>query len=125
MNPWLRRAACGFSVAELLAAIVVLAAGTLGVVALYVDRTHEKTRTPHAIASALAQDMAERIHARGGVGTAPQLQIAPFCTQPPGPEEAVPATDNLAQDVACWQDSIARALPNGTGMVERETARAG
>ena len=115
----------GFSVAELLSAIVVLAVGTLGVVALYVDRAHEQTRNPHTIASALAEEMADRIHSRGTTGTAARLQIAPFCTQPPSPDETLPQADSVAQDAACWQDKVARALPNGAGMVEREESRQG
>ncbi|HKQ85110.1 MAG TPA: hypothetical protein VJS42_23125 [Steroidobacteraceae bacterium] len=115
----------GFSVAELLSAIVVLAVGILGVVALYVDRVHEQTRNPHTIASALAEEMADRIRSRGGTGTASRLQIAPFCTQPAGADDSVPQADSVAQDAACWQDKVARALPNGAGMVEREQSRKG
>jgi Tfp pilus assembly protein PilV len=109
--------------AELLAAIVVLAIGMLGVVALYVDRAQEQTRNPHSIAAALVQEMADRI--RSNEGMAPRLQIAPFCTPSGAPDGPSGKTDILAQDVACWQEKVARSLPNGSGMVIREDGRKG
>lgn len=116
----------GFSIAELVSAIVVLAVGMLGVVALYVDRIHEQTHNPRSIATNLAEAMADRIRSRGSAGAATHLQVAPFCTELPGAEKSVAeqslAADTLAQDVACWQDTVGQALPNGTGMVEHEGA---
>jgi type IV pilus assembly protein PilV len=115
------RAARGFSIAELLSAIIVLAVGTLGVVALYVDRVHEQTHNPRSIATALADEMADRIRQHGSTGTSARLQAAPFCTQLPGPATETPTkADTLGQDIACWQDKVSRSLPSGTGMVQRE-----
>jgi type IV pilus assembly protein PilV len=116
----------GFSIAELLAAIIVLAVGVLGVVALYLDRAQEQTHDPHVIATKLAQEMAERIRARGSAG-ATRLQIAPFCTQAAEGEDGsnAPVADTLAHDAACWQEKVARSLPNGSGMIQREDPQKG
>lgn len=114
------RRSVGFSIAELLSAIVLLAVGTLGVAALYLDRTHEQERNPRTIATALAEEMAEHIRSRSPAEKAPRLQLAPFCTQPAEAQDALPGGDTLAQDVACWQEKVSNALPNGTGMVEKE-----
>ena len=110
----------GFTVAELLSAILVLAVGVLGVVALYVDQSREQERNPRTIATALAQEMAEHIRSRGPAEKAPRVQLAPFCTQPPGTADPLSGGDTLAQDVACWQERVANALPNATGLVEKE-----
>jgi type IV pilus assembly protein PilV len=107
----------GFSVMELLTAIVVLAVGMLGVAALYMDRVHEQTRNPHTVATTLAEEMADRIRAHD---SGPNHDVAPFCTQPPGTDDAAPEADGLAQDSACWQEKVARVLPNGLGIVEHD-----
>jgi prepilin-type N-terminal cleavage/methylation domain-containing protein len=112
----------GFSLMELVTAIVVLAVGIIGVMALYLDRVHEQTRDPHAIAAALAEEMAARV--RGG-GKSNPAAPSTFCSETPDDEDDVGTADSLAREAACWQEKVSHALPNGVGMVEHEEGSSG
>lgn len=118
----LRRArwARGFNIVEILAALLVIAVGIVGVAALYSDQTHipSDARLPlHA--AELAEAMAQRIRAtsegRDGFATT----VGVVCD--PGKKPKLPQ-DKAAQEAACWEDEVERALPSGLGSISRDTS---
>jgi type IV pilus modification protein PilV len=118
----LRRAsrARGFNIVEILAALLVIAVGIVGVAALYSDQTHIPTdaRLPLRAAE-LAEVMAERIRAtsegRDGFATT----VGVVCD--PKKKLKLPQ-DRAAQEAACWEDEVERALPSGLGSISRDTS---
>lgn len=118
----LRRArwARGFNIVEILAALLVIAVGIVGVAALYSDQTHipSDARLPLRAAE-LAEAMAQRIRAtsegRDGFATT----VGVVCD--PGKKPKLPQ-DKAAQEAACWEDEVERALPSGLGSISRDTS---
>jgi type IV pilus assembly protein PilV len=118
----LRRArrARGFNIVEILAALLVIAVGIVGVAALYSDQTHIPTdaRLPLRAAE-LAEVMAERIRAtsegRDGFATT----VGVVCD--PKKKLKLPQ-DRAAQVAACWEDEVERTLPSGLGSISRDTS---
>lgn len=118
----LRRArwARGFNIVEILAALLVMAVGIVGVAALYSDQTHipSDARLPLRAAE-LAEVMAQRIRAtaegRDGFATT----VGVVCD--PGKKPKLPQ-DKAAQEAACWEDEVERALPSGLGSISRDTS---
>jgi type IV pilus assembly protein PilV len=118
----LRRArrARGFNIVEILAALLVIAVGIVGIAALYSDQTHIPTdaRLPLRAAE-LAEVMAERIRAtsegRDGFATT----VGVVCD--PKKKLKLPQ-DRAAQVAACWEDEVERTLPSGLGSISRDTS---
>lgn len=109
----------GFNIAELLAALLVIAVGIIGVAALYSDQTHipPDARLP-LIAAELAEKMAQRIRAtnegRDGFATT----VGVICN--PAKKLKSPL-DQAAQQASCWEDEVERSLPSGLGSISRDT----
>lgn len=118
----LRRAhgARGFNIVEILAALLVIAVGIVGVAALYSDQTHipSDARLPLRAAE-LAEVMAERIRAtsegRDGFATT----VGVVCD---AKKKVKLPQDKAAQEAACWEDEVERALPSGLGSISRDTS---
>ena len=118
----LRRAqyARGFNIVEILAALLVMAVGIVGIAALYSDQTHipADARLPLRAAE-LAEEMAERIRAttegRDGFATT----VGVLCD--PNKKQKLPQ-DRAAQTAACWEDEVERSLPSGLGTISRDTS---
>ncbi len=107
----------GFSLIEVLVALVVLSVGLLGLAALQSTaaqfNTGAYTRTQATI---LAYDMADRIRAN----RAAALAGAYTSTYPGVPSacNAVIAAGTVAQeDLAAWRRALACALPSGNGAI--------
>ena len=112
----------GFTLVEVLIALVVLSVGMLGVAVLLLGglqgSRHALIRTQ---AVNLASDMAERIRANRSAGTtydtefttAPALVAA--CEQ--AASTCTPA-QMASNDLKRWQDALAAGLPAGTGAVD-------
>lgn len=112
----MRRHPCrGFALTELLVAIVLLAVGLLGNVALLVAGLQaERNAANLATAATLAADLGERIRANRDAG--PAYVIDPDAAAPPPPPPcgvAAPfaAAARAACDVAEWQQEVHASLP--------------
>ncbi len=112
-----RRTRNGFSLVEVLIALVVMSVGMLGIAGLYVQ-SMQAGRTSmfrhHAVT--LAGDVADRIRANPTAAvayTAVNAGVAPAndCT-PPGTADCTPA-QMAADDIALWTDQANDTLPAG------------
>lgn len=112
----------GATLAEMLVALLVLAVGVIGVLALYSRPAPqiEEARFGEQ-AAALAQQMADRIRAaaQGREGFA--STIAVVCQADFDPQRAG-AHGQAAQQAACWEDEVEAALPSGYGAIIRDTS---
>lgn len=122
-----RHSNSGFTMLEVLISIVILAFGLLGIAGLQVFAlANSQNASQRLTATALANDMADRLKTNmGGVDSgsynAPNLSsyksrsgctaVGANCT----PEEA--ATNDLFE----WQNMVAANLPNGVGIVCRDS----
>lgn len=109
----------GASVLEMLAALIVIAAGVIGIAALYADNEQSNVEAQHHTrAIELADEMAARIehNAAGRVGYAGTVGVV--CKEDAKFSEA---QDAAANEAACWEDRVAEQLPNGFGSIRRDT----
>jgi type IV pilus assembly protein PilV len=104
--------------AEVFAAILVIAVGLVGIAALYSDglRTTYET-SPQAQAAELAESIAKRIEANptGRIGYISAIGVV--CD---APRPAKLAEDIAAREAACWEDEVERTLPSGLGSISRD-----
>lgn len=106
--------AAGFTLVEVLVALVVITVGMLGVAVLYVEGLRmNRTSLYRTTAVALTTDMAERIRANQS-----DDQGAAYAGSPPGAEgtcgdEACTAAELAAHDWWEWRASIDKYLPAG------------
>ncbi len=110
----------GFNIVEILAALLVMAVGIVGIAALYSDQTRTPldARRP-LLAAELAEKMADRIRAtaEGREGFATTVGV--ICD----PKKKTPLPqDKASQEAACWEDEVERALPSGLGSISRDTS---
>lgn len=105
----------GFSLVEVLVALLVISIGMLGLAALYVETLRmNRTAIFRTQAVILAADMAERIRANAGAGAAYAAAGADSgCNDGGGAAVACTAIQMAAQDVFDWQQATAGLLPNG------------
>ncbi len=110
----------GATLVEVLVALLILSVGLLGIAGLYVENLRTgRTGALRTQAATLAADMAERIRTNRTGAAAFVRVTGQRCTQL---ASNASIDDVAANEVACWQDDVASALPNGTGIVARDTA---
>lgn len=104
----------GFSLIEVLVAVVVLSIGLLGLAALQVSGLRVgQSSFYRAQAAQLATDMADRMRANAGEArTCALAMTAPTPTSP---------TNTCQRDLAEWRNRL-RTLPGGNGAVEIDLA---
>jgi len=110
----------GFTLVEVLTAILVLSVGLIGIASLYGEAVQsERANDPRARAERLALDMADRVkaNATGRAGYASVVGV--LCVKEP--KNAKPQAA-AAHEAACWQDEVERNLPSGTGAITRDLA---
>lgn len=122
----IRRAARGFTLIEVLIALVVLAIGMLGIAAVYLEglRT-SRTALLRTQAVVLAADMADRIRANRYVLTGsllydPATTAAAAnsnCDKTTDPASTCTPAQMFANDLARWQAAVQTRLPGGSGTV--------
>jgi type IV pilus assembly protein PilV len=114
-GPEPRRRQAGFSIVEVLVALIVLSVGMLGIASLYVDSLRAgRTALLRTQAVFLATDMADRIRANPTAGAAYALGGADNgCVA--GAADSVNCTpaQMAAQDIFLWQNQITQLLPAG------------
>lgn len=121
------RRARGFTMVEVLVALVVLAIGLLGIAALYLDSLRAgRTAIYRTQAVNLAADLADRVRANRGAVLGYEVD---FATTPDAVDECATtdgcsAAEMAATDLAVWKADVARLLPAGTASVD-VTAPAG
>ncbi len=110
----------GFSMVEVLVALVVLAIGLLGIAALYLNSLQSgRTAIYRTQAITLAADLADRIRmnrtAQAAYGTlfADTEAVVGACLSTGGCSDA----DLASTDLANWKAQMATQLPNGQGQV--------
>ena len=109
----------GFTIAEVFAALLVMAVGIIGIAALYSDQVQTNPEAQlHREAAALAEQIAARIHEtkEGHAGFATTIGV--LCEQQTRPK--LPQ-DVAAREAACWEDEVERKLPSGLGTITRDT----
>lgn len=115
----------GFTLVEVLVALVVLAVGMLGLAVLLVEGLQgSRSALEHTQAVNLAADMAERMRANRAAGPAydtaegtPEPRIDAACEHAAGPcDPRAMASHELRR----WLDDVAATLPDGHGVVEVE-----
>jgi type IV pilus assembly protein PilV len=115
----LRSRSRGFTIAEVFAALLVIAVGIIGIAALYSDQVQTNPEAQlHLEAAALAEQIAERIREtkEGHAGFATTIGV--LCEQQRKP--TLPQ-DVAAREAACWEDAVERKLPSGLGTITRDT----
>ncbi|MFL6549844.1 MAG: type IV pilus modification protein PilV [Povalibacter sp.] len=108
----------GFTFVEVIAAVLVLGIGLIGIASLYGEAVqNELDNDPRARAERLALSMADRVkaNATGRAGYASVIGV--LCVQEPRSPKPQQAA---AQEAACWQDEVEKNLPSGTGAITRD-----
>jgi len=116
----IKRRNSGFSMVEVLVALVVLAIGLLGIAALYLNSLQSgRTAIYRTQAITLAADLADRVRmnrtAQAAYGTlfADAEVAVGSCATTGGCSDA----DLASTDLADWKAEVAQQLPNGQGQV--------
>ena len=115
----------GFTLVEVLVALVVLAVGMLGMSALLLEGLRgSRIALEHTQAVNLAADMAERMRANRAAARAydtvdgtPDPELDAACESAADPCEPVALAGN---DLRRWLGAVAAALPDGRGEIEVE-----
>jgi type IV pilus assembly protein PilV len=106
------RAARGFSLIEVLVALIIMSVGMLGIASLYVQSMQAgRTSLFRHNAVTLAGDVADRIRANPTAGAAYAGAGADFACIAQGTNCSAPQM--AAQDVLVWSDQAASTLPDG------------
>lgn len=115
----------GFSLVELLVAVLIFAIGLVGLAALQlVGIQSNQTAYHRSIATQLAYDMADRMRSNqagvigGGYNQGPSGTDASKCEQvTPSVIPSCTPAELAAYDLKRWNDELAKRLPGGTGIV--------
>lgn len=115
----------GFTLVEVLVALVVLAVGMLGLAVLLVEGLQgSRTAIEHTQAVNLAADIAERMRSNRAAASAydtaegtPEPRIDAACEVAAGPCDP---RAMASHDLRRWLDEVAATLPDGRGSVEVE-----
>lgn len=113
-----RTNARGFTIAEMLTALLVMAVGVIGIAALYSDQAQTMPESQlHLEAAALADTIAARIRATEDGHSGFATTIGVLCN--PRSQPKLPQ-DVAAQEASCWENEVARKLPSGFGSITRD-----
>lgn len=114
------RYAGGFTLAEILGALLIVGIAIIGIAALYVESTGTARETePRVRAAELAEQMAARIRSNAAGRTGYASVVGVVCNKEAKPKRA---EDAAANEAACWHEQVAAELPSGMGSVTRDTS---
>ena len=110
----------GFTLVEIVVALLIIAIALIGVAALYTD-TSDTTRQsePRVRAAELAEEIATRILANTEGRTGYASVVGVVCDEKAKPRRA---QDAAAIEAACWHERVASELPSGMGSVTRDAS---
>ena len=112
----------GFSLAEAVTAVLVIAVGLIGIAALYSDAENLNPELkPRAQAARLAEKIAARVRANAAGRSGYASIVGVVCVSH---SKVTQPVDAAAQEAACWQNEVQRTLPNGSGSIIRDTSTA-
>jgi type IV pilus modification protein PilV len=119
-QPKLRHSHRGFTLAEIVVALLIIGIALIGIAALYTDTADTARESePRLKAADLAEQIAARIKANPAGRTGYASVVGVVCDQVGKPKRA---EDAAAIEAACWHDRVAAELPSGMGSVTRDTS---
>lgn len=102
----------GFSLLEVMVAVLVLSIGLLGMAGLQLNSLKfNQTATTRSQATVLAYDIADRMRANRAVAKAGGYDI--------GVDDDPSGSTVAMTDLSDWKDSLGRFLPDGNGSIAR------
>lgn len=108
----------GFTLLEVLVAMLVLSIGLLGLAGLMASSMRNNQSAYHSTqATWLAYDILDRIRANRAGALAGAYNAANALGSPAACSTAAPAGSIAAQDIGGWKNTIACALPEGDGSI--------
>jgi type IV pilus assembly protein PilV len=111
-------AQAGFTLIEVLVALLVLSVGLLGLAALQQNAVRFNYDAHLASqATTLAYDIADRIRGNRQAALANAYDSV-FAAMPPACNAAIAAGTVVAQDIAAWRRALTCALPAGNGEID-------
>jgi type IV pilus modification protein PilV len=111
-------AASGFTLVEIIGALLIIGIALIGIAALYTDTTDAaRASEPRVRAAELAKEIAARIQANAAGRTGYASVVGVVCDEQAKPKRA---QDAAAIEAACWHDRVAAELPSGFGSVTRD-----
>lgn len=112
-----QRAQGGFTLIEVLVALVVMSVGLLGLALLQQNAVaFNRDAYLASQATVLAYDIADRIRGNREAGRDGDYDSA-FAGTPPACNSAIAAGTVVEQDIAAWRRSLSCALPGGNGQI--------
>lgn len=108
----------GFTLLEVLVAMLVLSIGLLGLAGLMASSMRNNQSAYHSTqATWLAYDILDRIRANNAIALAGGYSAANALGSPATCSTAAPSGTVAAQDIGGWKNMIACALPVGDGSI--------
>jgi type IV pilus modification protein PilV len=112
----------GFTLAEILVALLMIGVAIIGIAALYADGTGAaRVSEPRLRAAELAEQIAARISANPAGRTGYASVVGVVCDEQAKPKRA---QDAAAVEAACWHQQVAEQLPSGMGSITRDASTA-
>ena len=110
----------GFTLAEILVALLMVGVAIIGIAALYADGTGAaRVSEPRLRAAELAEQIAARISANPAGRTGYASVVGVVCDEQAKPKRA---QDAAAVEAACWHQQVAEQLPSGMGSITRDAS---
>ncbi|MBT8087120.1 MAG: type IV pilus modification protein PilV [Gammaproteobacteria bacterium] len=111
---------CGFSLIEVLIALIIMSVGMLGIAGLYVQGMQAgRTSVFRHNAVTLAGDVADRIRVNPAAGVTYAAGVGADKNCVNGGVDCSPA-DMAQHDISLWEQQAERSLPNGAVQVNRD-----
>lgn len=109
----------GLTLTETVTALALLGIGVLCIATVYLERTQAAPAVLlHSKASRLAAEMAERMKSHRAGAVHFDNPVGVRCNS--RLDNATPQ-QAATNDIACWQDKVARTLPNGSGAIAHDS----